>query len=183
MRNQLFLVCPFSSVEPFIRSRYGNKAFFLTAPAGFFKFQEQEYLSEVRNFIARNRPEHIYIVNDSSCRFLNEIVSNPEQPETPLCKPVQDVFHRNFRKIMRAPTLKKKAERLAKFSITQQAVILMQPDVLGNEIREYGIQIRGLITDRRKDKCNEMDLNLILDGRQPAYSQKTTAALAPETAH
>jgi len=181
MSNKLFLVCPFSSVEPFIKSKYGNEAFFLTAPAGYFRFQEQEYLHEIKNFIAQARPEHIYIVNDASCRFLNQIVSNPEQFEAPVCKPIQEVLHRNFHKIMKAPTPKKRVEKLAKFSITQQAINLMQPHVLGKEIMEYGIQIKGLITNRLKDDYREMDVNLILEGRLPAYSQKTTAVMAPET--
>jgi len=162
--NNLFLVCPFSSVEPFIRSKYGNDNYFLTAPAGYFKFEEEPYLQEVRNFIARNRPNNIYIVHDTACRFLQGVVSGrEEQPEVEACKPIQEIFQRNIQDIMQAPEPEAKVEKLAEYSMVQQTTHWVQPQVLGREIMGYGIQIKGLITNRQKQACKEVDINLAMD--------------------
>ena len=163
MRNKLFLVCPFSSVEPLIQNRYGKDIFFLTAPASLFKFEEEAYLQEVRHFIAKNRPEHIYIVHDTSCRFLRGIILGQEQPAVAACTSIRDIFQRNLQTIMRAPELEAKVEKLAECCMIQQTIHLIQPHVLGNEIMKYGIQIKGLITNRQSDDYRELDINMMMD--------------------
>lgn len=162
--NNLFLICPFSSVEPFIRSKYGNENYFLTAPAGYFKFEEEPYLQEVRNFIARNNPDNIYIVHDTSCRFLRAVVSEQEeQPEVTVCKPILEVFQRNRHAIMEASDTEAKVEKLAEYSMVQQTTHWVQSQVLGREIKRHGIQIKGLITNRQEQACKEVEINLMMD--------------------
>lgn len=163
MHHNLFLVCPFSSVEPFIQKHYGTDVFFLTAPASHFKFEEEAYLQEVRHFIAENRPRNIFIVYDTSCRFLRGIISGQEYPEVAACKPIREIFQHNHRAIMRLPQLEAKVEKLAEYCLIQQTIHLIQPHVLGEEIMKHGIQIRGLITNRLKDVYRDMDVNLMID--------------------
>lgn len=163
MDNKLFLVCPFSTLEPFIKSKYGNEAFFLTAPAGLFRFQEEPYLQEVKRFIKHHRTGHIYIVNDTSCRFLNGIINNQLPAEVAACEHIRSIYHGNLRQVKQEPDAEKQVEKLAELCIQQQTAHLVQPHVLGEEIKGHRIQVKGLITNRRNNDVRELDINLMFD--------------------
>jgi hypothetical protein len=44
MANKLFLICPFSNMEPVLQYIYGNEIFFLTYSGAVFQQQEFEYI-------------------------------------------------------------------------------------------------------------------------------------------
>ena len=54
MSNKLFLVCPFSSMENFIREKYGDNVFFMTAMAAILNFNSEE-ISAIKLFIEREK--------------------------------------------------------------------------------------------------------------------------------
>jgi len=71
-RNKLFLVCPLCQMENFIASRY-DRAFFLTAPAAVFRF-EQDESQIIHEFILREHITDVYLVAETSCNFTNLVL-------------------------------------------------------------------------------------------------------------
>ncbi|MFT5778226.1 MAG: hypothetical protein ACI837_001182 [Crocinitomicaceae bacterium] len=92
MSNKLFLVCPFSCMEPFLRSKYGNDIFFLTAPGAILSSQNYGDDEAIRDFIVREKIATVYIVNDSSCRFINGIIKNDKLFGLPAEKIIEDIY-------------------------------------------------------------------------------------------
>ena len=72
--NKLFFVCPFCQMEHFIRKKYGN-VFFVTAPAGIFSFNEEDFAREIKFFLLRQNITELYLVCDLECNFLNGALS------------------------------------------------------------------------------------------------------------
>ena len=76
MNNKLFLVCPFSCMENFISNKYGDDVFFITAMGTIFQYDETEYLETIKQFIDRENITEIFVVSDTSCRFINNALKN-----------------------------------------------------------------------------------------------------------
>lgn len=53
-------------MEIFIRKKYGDDAFFITAIGTVFKLQETQYLKTIKDFIDREEIIEIFIVSDTS---------------------------------------------------------------------------------------------------------------------
>ncbi|SEA35955.1 hypothetical protein SAMN05192529_11520 [Arachidicoccus rhizosphaerae] len=70
--NKLFLVCPLCRLERFISSHYEN-AFFMTAPAGIFRFEADES-QIIHDFIKREKITDVYFVGETSCNFINLVM-------------------------------------------------------------------------------------------------------------
>jgi hypothetical protein len=58
-------------MENFIRNKYGDDVFFITAMGTVFQLQETQYLKTIKDFIDRKEIIEIFIVSDTSCRFIN----------------------------------------------------------------------------------------------------------------
>ena len=52
MNNKLFLVCPFSNMENFIRKKYGPNIFFMTSIAGIFQSKDENYVKAIRGILS-----------------------------------------------------------------------------------------------------------------------------------
>ena len=74
MNNKLFFICPFSQLEHFIREKYGDDVFFITTLDDVFQFEDANYAEVIRDFIKRENITDIFVVNDTSCRFIKSVL-------------------------------------------------------------------------------------------------------------
>lgn len=158
MANQLFIVCPFSCMEPFLQNKYGKDIFFLTFTGAVIQFQEFEYLLEVRDFIIREKIKTIYIVNDTSCRFINGVVNRHKivgfQPENV----IQELYINHYHTDFKNQPFYKQRNRLAELNVKNQIREILVSTLLGSCISDFDIEIKGLITSKEENLCKLLQM-------------------------
>ncbi|RYU93373.1 hypothetical protein [Emticicia agri] len=92
MANKLFIVCPFSGLETFIRKKYGNEVFFLTYAGTVLETHDFVYNLGVKHLIFKERIKTIYIVNDTSCRFINSIIKRKKLAGLTCEKVIEELY-------------------------------------------------------------------------------------------
>lgn len=141
--NKLFLVCPFCQMENFIVNHYGE-VFFLTASGAVFIFESDE-LKVIKEFIARENIQRIYLVGETSCNFTKNILENSNysglfcENEIQKLKSSGDTPHSLTLKI-----LKEQANRLCSVNF------------FGNEIASKKISLHSLLTVKNENIITEI---------------------------
>lgn len=160
MKNKLFLICPASRTESFIKEQYGQRVFFLTALGAVFNFQEINYVEALEHFLKREAIEEIFIVNDTSCPFMKSILEQEKGFETKAEQIMLDLLIENYSTIMAGTSLNDKKKNLAKLNIQRQALDILSNELLLSTISQSQIRLKGLITTKEKGQLEEVKLNL-----------------------
>lgn len=160
MKNKLFLICPDSQVEAFIKEQYGQEVFFLTALGAVFDFGQINYVEAVGDLLQRESIEEIFIVNEASCRFMNRMLAQEKGFGTKAEKVMLDLFIDNYTTIMAGTSLKEKQNRLAELNIQRQALEILSNELLLQQIGQSEIRLKGLLTAKAKGQVKEVNLNL-----------------------
>ncbi|RDV11932.1 hypothetical protein DXT99_23195 [Pontibacter diazotrophicus] len=160
MNNKLFLVCPDSLVEPFIREQYGQNVLFLTALGAVFNFNEIHYVEAVDDLLQEEAVEEIFIVNDLCCRFMTSILEREKGFGTRAEQEMVDLFIENYSNIMAGLTLNDRKQKFAKLNIHRQAFELISNERLLSRISQAKISLKGLITSKTQGQLKEMNINL-----------------------
>jgi hypothetical protein len=159
MVNKLFITCPFSNLETFLKSKYGNDIFFLNAPSAVMQLHEYEYLMRVREFIKQSSIRTIYIVNDTSCRFINGIINESKLFGLPSEKVLEELYIEHYFSDFKNQSVSSKKIKLAEFSIKNQANELINNTLIGNCISDFNIEIKGIITSKDKNLLKEINVD------------------------
>ena len=158
MSNKLFLVCPFSCMENFIRQKYGDGIFSITAMAAVFQSEEQEYLEEVKALIERESITEIIIVNDTSCRFINNVLKNENGLDSPVEKMLRKIFTDNYSAIIQKPSLPEQKQMLDMFNVKHQANEMLK-SILFQQNHSNKIKLTGLVTTKANNRIKEINFN------------------------
>lgn len=158
MENQLFIVCPFSCMEAYLQKRYGKDIFFLTYSAGVIQLNDHEYLEVIEQFILREGIKKIYLVNDTSCRFLNSIIEQNKMTGLASEKELENLYIEHYFSLFKDKSIVYQQNKLAELNIKNQAMEMFKSS-LGNCILESGIEIKGLITTKQKDLIKELQID------------------------
>lgn len=157
--KRLFLICPTSQSELFVRERYGSNSFFLTALGSVFDFGQIHYLEAVVDFIERESIRHIYIVHDTSCPFLDSILVKKKEYETHAEAVLLDLLIEHYFYVMEGDTLTEKKNALATLNVERQGREIWDNEFLRSAMSEYNINLRGIITSRAAGLfINEVDV-------------------------
>ena len=162
MNNKLFLVCPFSCMENFIRQKYGDDVFFITGIAAGLQLNEEGYAAVIKDFISRENITEVFIVNDTSCRFINNVLNNENSFGTHSEAVIQNLFDENFYSLLKGKTLNEQQVILAELNIKRQAKEMMKPDLFLNQITKGKICIKGLINEMFILKLNGKGIQYFL---------------------
>jgi hypothetical protein len=73
--KELFLVCPFSNAEAYVRENINPEGYFMTSAASVFRFNSIEYIESIVEFIQRCEIKQIYCVASAECRFIKEVIN------------------------------------------------------------------------------------------------------------
>ena len=162
MNNKLFLVCPFSCMENVIIQKYGDDVFFITGIAAGLQLNEEGYAAVIKDFISRENITEVFIVNDTSCRFINNVLNNENSFGTHSETVIQNLFDENFYSLLKGKTLNEQQVILAELNIKRQAKEMMKPDLFLNQITKGKICIKGLINEMFILKLNGKGIQYFL---------------------
>lgn len=160
MNNKLFLVCPFSCMENFIRQKYGDDVFFITALGAVFQFEDVNYTEVLRDFIIRENITEITIVNDKSCRFIKSVLEKEKGFETFSEEVMLTLLIDNYSVIMHNKSLIEQTKALAELNIRRQVKEILANELFLQTIIQENVRIKGLITTKAENKLIELKFNL-----------------------
>ena len=160
MNNKLFFICPFSQLEHFIREKYGDDVFFITALGAVFQFEDANYVEVIRDFINRENITDIFIVNDTSCRFIKSVIEKEKGFGTFSEEVMLNLLIDNYSVVMYNKSLIEQQKSLAELNVKQQAKEIMKSELFQQQIIQNKISIKGLITTKAENKLIELNFNL-----------------------
>lgn len=160
MNNKLFLICPFSQLEHFIRERYGDDVFFITALGDVFEFEDANYAEVIRDFIKRENITDIFVVNDTSCRFIKRVLEKEKGFETFSEEVMINLLIDNYSVVMQTNSLIEQKKTLAELNIMRQVKEILSNELFLQQIVQNKISIKGLITAKAENKLIELNFNL-----------------------
>lgn len=159
MSNKLFIVCPFSCMENFIRQKYGDDVLFITAKAAVLQSEKQEFPEEVKLLIERESITQIFIVNDTSCRFINSVLKKENELDAPVEKTLRKIFTNNYPAIIQKPSLSEQQEMLAVFNVKHQANEMLK-SMLFQQNHSKKIKLIGLVSIKASNRIREISMNI-----------------------
>lgn len=157
MDNQLFVVCPFSHLEPFLQNKYGENSFFLTYSGAVLQYQDLDSLLEVKDFIFREKIKTIFIVNDTSCRFINGIIKQKKKLGFESEKRIEELYIDNYFSDFKEQTIDHQLFKLSELNIKNQINGLVNSTLLGSHISDLDIKVKGLITSKENKFYKEIN--------------------------
>jgi len=158
--DKLFLICPDCHIEDAIREEYGE-CFFLTALGTVFNIDTFEYAEEINRLIADEEIGQIYIVNDFSCTFIQNIINGDPAYNTEAEQVLMSILTDNKEEFNELNTTNEnKALSLAKLNINRQFNELLDLAFIGDKIQDNQIKIKGLIYNRHHGQFDEFAIQL-----------------------
>lgn len=157
MNRILFIVCPFSSTEAFLRKAFGDGHCFLTVPGAIPDLEDPFTLETIRNLIVEKGVRSIRVVNDASCRFIEAVVEGGEMKGMPAVGRIAEAFATTG--LDRAEGLSRTVlkTRLAECNVIRQLERMEDTPALKETMTVFGVRSKGIVT------CLEsgliMDLN------------------------
>lgn len=146
--NTLYIVCQFSQVEGFIVDKINQRARFLTSLGGLLCLDDDYNTEIIRHFIEQEEITEITIVNDTNCRFIDEVLTTHvacPNPVTGRLKTLMDDYKEVFPTV---PSLTEKKRLLAMLNIAEHSREILKNSVLNPLFSQNGIKLNGLVTDR-----------------------------------
>ncbi|MDQ3142743.1 MAG: hypothetical protein M3Q56_10915 [Bacteroidota bacterium] len=148
-QNALFIICPFCQLEKYLRNKYGEELYFLTSTAAVFNFNDDE-VSAIKDFLIRENVKDIYLVNDVSCNFIEEAITNKKEFGLHCEKELRMLVQNSISLIESQGSLEAKKEFLAENNVLKQLEYLKTEKIFKQEIEDLGIKIHGIITDKHR---------------------------------
>ena len=157
MNRILFIVCPFSSTEAFIRKTFGDGHFFLTVPGAIPDLEDAFTLETIRNLIVEKGVRSIRVVNDASCRFIDAVVEGADLKGMPAAGRIAKVYAASG--LDRAAGLSRAhlKTRLAEGNVLRQLERLEDAPALKEVMKRFAVRSKGVVTCRETGRI--MDLN------------------------
>ena len=155
-QNKLFLICPFSNMENFIRRIHGTDVYFMTAMATAFSY-ERDDIRKIADFLDRRMITNIYIVNDTSCRFINSVIEQKMSSGSDAEKNLEVLLMENQKIIMKKSTTFDKVKTLTELNIIEQIFNLREHDLIMSVVEKNKISIKGLITTKLSNTYVEVN--------------------------
>lgn len=146
--NTLYIVCQFSQVEAFIIEKINHRARFITGLAGRLCLDDDYGTEIIRYFIEQEEITEITIVNDTNCRFIEDVLTNNNIDPNPVTGKLKNLLDDYKEVFPTVPTLKEKKRLLAKLNIAGHYREILNNAVLNPFFSQSGIKLNGLVTDR-----------------------------------
>ena len=158
MNNKLLLVCPFSMMENFIRERYGDDVFFITAMAAVLHFDGEE-ISAIKKYIKKEKIQKIIIASDTSCRFINRALKNEKELGSYSETIINKIILQNRAALTKTNSEEEKQKIIANSIVKNQVQEICNPDLFLSEILKNKIAVMGIITTKSNNELTELNYN------------------------
>ena len=148
--NKLFLICPDCYLEDRLRKHFKGNLYFLTALGAIFDISEADYTESISNFLARERIQAIYIVNDCSCTFIQNVVHQNKKITTRVEVVMQELLDENDLDAL------EETEKLVLLNIKRQAQAFRESAFISYKLENQEVELKGILYNRAQDKCIEV---------------------------
>jgi carbonic anhydrase len=145
-------------MENFIRQKYGDDVFFITAMGTVFKLEEREYLETIKQFISRENITEIFVVSDTSCRFIKNVLKNEINSGSHSETVIQNLLRDNYALVMNEKTIEQQQIKLAQLIVNYQAEELKKTNCLQQQILQNKILIRELVTSKNSNQIIQLTI-------------------------
>lgn len=78
MNHKLFIVCPFSQLEYFIRRQFGQDCFFISVPAGMIPQKDESFLANLKMSIFDNNISEVYLLSEVANPLVLSILTDED---------------------------------------------------------------------------------------------------------
>jgi carbonic anhydrase len=143
-------------MENFIRRIHGTDVYFMTAMATAFSY-ERDDIRKIADFLDRRMITNIYIVNDTSCRFINSVIEQKMSSGSDAEKNLEVLLMENQKIIMKKSTTFDKVKTLTELNIIEQILNLREHDLIMSVVEKNKISIKGLITTKLSNTYVEVN--------------------------
>ena len=157
MSRILFIVCPFSSTEAFLRKAFGDGHYFLTVPGAIPDLEDPFTLETIRNLIVEKGVRSIRVVNDASCRFIDAVVEGRDMTGMPAVGRIAEAYAVSGLDRVAGLSRAHLKARLAEGNVLRQMERLEDTPELKEAMTRFGVRSKGIVTCRETGRI--MDLN------------------------
>ena len=145
MDNKLFLNCPDSHLESFIRDLFDSNAMFYSALGTVFNYDNDEFLEGFNSFLKQESISEIIVVNSTKNRFLQNCIDLKYNFNLKSEKIIKTLFESNYPLIMAHKTRENRLAQLAELNIYREFNNIYSSAALKELIIKNGIKISGMI--------------------------------------
>jgi hypothetical protein len=131
MGNKLFIICPFSGLEHFLRTKYGEDVFFLTYSASILQHNDYEYITELRQ-----------------CRFIKQVIQQKQKFGLASESTLEELYIEHYFSEFKDKSMLDQTYNLAKLNVMKQVHECLQSSIIGKTIEENAIKVKGLICSK-----------------------------------
>ncbi len=158
MPKPLFIICPFSCVEPVLQKELGDSILFLTSPMASIDTSDTNFLSAIKCILKTEEITEIKIVNSTSCRFINSVVNNNPKANFRALEILEDLYQKNYNSDFKGLNIKEQSYKMAELNISYQTLEILQSNILGSYILKKDIEMEGLIISENNTHFNYLQL-------------------------
>jgi carbonic anhydrase len=158
MPKPLFIICPFSCIEPVLQKKFGDAILFLTSPIASIDTSDANFLRSIKCILNTEEITEIKIVNSTSCRFINSVVKGSLKADFQALEMLEKLHQNNSKYDFSGLSQEEKAYKLAEANITFQTLEILQSNILGSYILKNDIGIEGLIISKNNTHFNYLQL-------------------------
>lgn len=160
MDAKLFLVCPFSFMEPYIQKTFGSEHYFLTALAVNFEFDHPNWGATVKGVVEDNEVAEIVLVQDLSCKFLTAAVKKQELLIDDQQLELVNLLEQHAEEVFITESVLCQKEVLAERYLKHQLNRLSALPELKEGVTSGSLKIKGLLTDKVGETFRELKVSL-----------------------
>ena len=152
MKNsKIYLVCPFSFMENYIRREFGEESYFITSMASVMLTKDDNFYQYLRGLIVENNIPELVVNVDLECDFFNRVFFGEKLYETPSEMFLKAVFDSNRSEIVSESSILEQKIRFAEIVINSQIDNLNALLNNGSDDLPLHFKITGLITNKSEN--------------------------------
>lgn len=163
MKQKLFIICPFSHLEPFLKVQYGTQNWFLSYPLASITEIDNSFKSTIETLIETHQIKEIIIVNDVSCLLINDIIHRKNEFHFPMQRQLESMYLEHFLRYFYQKTAEQKSMNLCKINLEIQYIKWCKNPILKSIITSNAIEIKALLTNKNKNQFIELHLNHLIN--------------------
>lgn len=158
MTKKLFILCPFSKMEPFIRKHFGELIYCMTFPGTDFYQDTDQKMEQILHFVKQEEITDIILVNDLDCPFLSGIIKNKPLGGWPFENTLQDLFLSQYINVFKEKSKLMRQIKLSEMYILYQAQKFTKELAKRKNPGDNPLKIKALMTCRSQDLLKELPL-------------------------
>ncbi|MCS4436399.1 hypothetical protein [Aquiflexum gelatinilyticum] len=157
MSKKLFLLCPLIHGEVYLRNRFGNESFFMTALGSVFDFHNMAYVDSLIHLLLQEDITEIFHVHDINSPLLRSIVNEEVTYNSISHQFLSELYKENYCDVIQEPN---KVASLALIHMKHQVNLFLRHPRLSAIIIENKISIQGLLSQIDKRKSIQFDIQM-----------------------